>query len=212
MVELNRIVTKTSKVFIPYKFYGNENSDFVFVPILKNAHNFGIQHFTRVANFHETDDFANKTYIIFLREPFKRWLTATAQWFNNTLPEGTTEFHIDPLMMKMIFSAVAIDGHAYRQIDSFQHLDFQKKSVFFNIDDPDFEYKLKHFTMNRMSARFVKKPFNKVNEKKGNPLKDHIEAQLLDYANSNPLEKEKIQYYYYLDFDLFKKSHFYLDQ
>lgn len=172
---------------------------------------FGVHYFKTVANFSLVNekDVSNKTFIIFLRDPYKRWLSSVAQWFVNYLPENTIEYTIDPLMMKLIFSAVSLDGHGYPQLDFFNHLKWQKNYVFFNIDDPYFEIKLKYFSQHKMNLRFPKGKLPKVNEAEGNSLKKSILNQIIKFADENPEQKNKVMLYYCKDFDLLKATHFY---
>lgn len=204
----NRLVTYTKRALITFDFYGNEELPYVYVPIFKNAHTFGKNYFKAIADFNKTENWQGKKQIVFLRDPYERWVSAVCQWFVNNLPDKCPTHEIDPLMMKMIFSAIRLDGHGELQSDIVDLLDV-RNIIFFNIDDPMFDFNLKHFTHHTLKKRFSKKISPKENERNLHPLKAIIEKQIRDYANANAQEKQNILGFYQRDSELFKNARFY---
>jgi hypothetical protein len=197
---------------IQTKFWGHKDSEFVWIPIFKNAHSWGKYFFKLVADFQETENFLNKKYIVFLREPTERWYSGVAQWMYNNLEHKPFIYQIDPLMMRLIFNTIDIDGHTAPQTGFLKGLDLKKDSLYlFNIDDPLFEQKLKYFCAKHLQARFPKATIPPKNTADSVLCKEDIIQQLKRAAHEDPVYRSKILNYYEADYKLYKKADFFKD-
>jgi hypothetical protein len=175
---------------------GRDDINYYYLPILKNAHNYGKIFFSQY-DFLPTKNIKDKKCIIFIREPIRRWISGICQWFNfcsttkiNCIP---VNYQIDYVMMNMIFSAVNLDHHTIRQRDYFANIDLDN-CIFFNLDSPNFNSLLKKFINNELGLQ----TFNDIpvlNKLDDDNLKINIRKQLLEELQ-NPKRRERIQEYY----------------
>lgn len=187
-------------------FLGREGSDFCYIPILKNAHSWGEQFFKENANFSYTENFRDKRYIIFYRNPIQRWYSATAQWFASNLAKS--DYILDPIMLKLIFSGVRLDYHADLQSEYLKGLR-TSKCVFFYCDDENFEFNLNHFVKNVMGLEIPKKRIERINDSSKNSLKVSIINQLKNQVSKNPDILKNVEHFYWPDFNLMRHIEFY---
>lgn len=187
-------------------FLSSNHSEFAYIPILKNAHTFGSHFFNLVDNYHEIENFRDKKYIVFLRDPFKRWYSAVTQWFYSQ--EVNENFEIDPITLKLIFSAVCLDSHGDLQIKYLNGLSLSR-CVFFNTDDDNFEYNLFHFVKHVLNKDLPKDPIQDYNIGTINPVKNNIRTQLKLAIDKNPKYYNNIKHFYMPDLKLLRTVNFY---
>ena len=182
---------------IDAEFYGRHDIEYCFVPIFKNAHNYGKQFFSSLG-FAPTENFSDKKFIIFFREPVNRWVSGICQWFNyaSTLEQTSLplDYKIDNVMMNMLFSTVEVDRHTQKQLDFLTGLSLQK-CVFFNLDDPNFETDLKNFVRDKLGITQKLPQLKPSNVLENDVFKLEIQKQLLNALQSN-VRKSIIENYY----------------
>lgn len=188
-------------------YFGNESSEYCYLPLLKNAHLWGMDFFRKYANFKPIQNYKDKKYIIFLRDPIKRWISATAQWFDLN-HVGSEEYVIDTLMMKMIFSVIRLDGHGYPQHEQLSHINI-RNATFFDLDNPSFEINLKHFLNENKICRFSKLSDGKRNTTEKNNFKLSITSQLQKALEDNPYYLEQLIKFYNKDIKFVQSCTFY---
>lgn len=214
------------------KYFTSDTSPFCYIPIHKNAHLFGLKYFKVLADFEEVRQVSDeKRYVIFLRDPVKRWYSAAAQYFSmnidndgkfiynekqNSSRDDTNRalYTIDPLTMKLVFDAVRLDYHGDLQLNYLLGLNTYK-CVFFNTDDPDFEFKLNHFAKYQLKVKIPESKFKsqlniqKFNVSEHNKFKMNIQQQLLDAVKQNPSFINNVYSYYRADSEFVKSVRYY---
>jgi len=190
---------------LDYDLYSTKNSNYIYVPILKNAHSFGVEYFKNIAGFELTTDLQNKTLIIFLRDPIKRWISAVTQWFYMNVPgeDQTLDYIIDPVMMKMIFSAVVLDAHSSKQSDLLDYINLEN-TVCFNVDDINFTENLNHFISTFMNLPLPSTQPKKVNVSSEKPFKNHIIKQIETELQNNKSRMDNLKLFYQADLRYYK--------
>jgi len=181
--------------------YGNSNSSYCYVPIPKNAHNWGKRFFQNYANFNplplaEANN-PRKRYIVFLRDPIEKWISGITQWFfmNHV---GSETYTLDNTMITLLASLVKIDTHTEHQLHFLQGIP-PSRCVFFNIDDPLFENNLKYFSHQVLRCRFPKNDLEKLNTAEENSFKKDMIVQLRKALETNDYLKKRVTEYYSKD-------------
>ena len=213
----------------PRRFITNEISQYCYIPILKNAHSFGIRIFADFADFTEVPRLkTDKKYIVFLRNPINRWYSAVAQYvsmnFNddgqilsydevkNTDINNQTRKKIvlDTFILKLFFDAVRLDTHSDLQLKELYGINTHN-CVFFNLDDSEFNFNLLHFMKTKMKCRVPNEFTNQhqINFSKFSSFKTDIIRQLQDYTILHPKALSSVNFYYREDFELIKDINFY---
>ena len=205
----NRIkyVTTTERIFIRSDFYGNDSIDYCYVPILKNAHTWGVRFFSECCDFKKTENYADKKYIVFLRDPIDRWITGISEWFLLNKPDQKN-FNIDTFMFKILCEAVKLDGHTDTQYSFLKGLD-NTKFTFFDVDDENFELNVKHFAHKQLRCRFPKHQIGKIYPTEDSSYKKSIVDQLKHLVKENPQMLQNIKTFYNIDYDSMRSLHFY---
>lgn len=199
-----------------FVFFGNKTSEFCYYPIVKNAHTWGEFLFKKYLNFELTYDknFNEKTIIIFIREPIKRWFSGAIQFLNyleingQPLPEN---FIFDEINLQIIFSAGKLDAHTELQRTFLQDFDFNK-CYFFDVDESSFEEKFTHFIKNYMSINVTHDDFIRYNPMTRHISKINIKNQLEYAYNNNVKYKQQLLKYLSNDINLYnhlKRTHMY---
>lgn len=200
-----------------YFVFGNESSDYVYVPILKNAHSWGEQTFAKYFNFSRIplDLSKKKQFIIFLRDPIDRWLSGIPQYIENLLHSDENSFSfldnnflLDPLHIDLICTKVDIETHTKKQNDAIDFL-LHYPCVFFYLNDENFQEKLTHFFIHKMGAPSKISLSRKNNTTNENPRKKSWRKQLQKAIDTNKLYKDNITLYYKDDYDLIERRKFY---
>jgi hypothetical protein len=196
----NRDVSFNYTTYICCSFYGNENSEYCYIPILKNAHLWGVEFFSKVADFKLTEDFDNKKFIVFVRDPKERWFSGIAQWFTNNL--DTSNFELNDTMIKMILSAGYLDNHSTNQFTVLEGIKETRysKITFFKTDEAEFYDKLKHFVHQKMKLRFDDFP-NPINVSEQNVWQNNIRNQLKQAIAKNISYTEQLDNLLKKDYD-----------
>lgn len=193
----------------PCGIYGNDISEFCYIPIMKNAHTWGVKFFQENFNFRQIrkpdeahDIPQNKKFIIIFRDPTDRWYSGVAQYFYMHMGlDPARDYKLDDHMINLIFNAVKLDGHTDNQISYLLGLNFSN-CYFFNFNDKEFEFKLKLFTQ-RINLGTIKKDIAPINQTKNSVLKNSIIKQLLDAQITNPSLFKNVTQFYKPDMQLY---------
>lgn len=186
-------------------FWGNENYNFYYLPILKNAQTWGKYFFKKNFNFVFLEDkpitITNKKVIVFYRDPVSRWFSGAAQYFvkesinYKILPNS---FKIDNLMMNLIFSAGKLDDHTKIQELAFSGLPYES-CVFFDTENINFQINLTHYLENVENVKVTYTNLPKINCKEESELKMNIIKQLKEAYDANIQFQEKLSEHLYFD-------------
>lgn len=202
----NRFYTKNSRHYIKGKFFGSQESNYCYRAIEKNAHLWGKEYFKIAANFSETEDFLDKKYIIFLRDPIRRWFSGMAEWFYlNT--EHDVNYVLDKHILKLIFTTVEFDYHTDTQISFLEGLE-RKDFIFFDINDHNFMINLNHFTQTKMNLR-PPKNLNKIHFIEENQYKMKIFEQLQRAYHTTQEYNISLRTKLFTEIQLYENSHYY---
>lgn len=188
-----------------YVLWGIENTNFYYLPILKNAQTWGKCFFEKNFNFRYLEDKPvtinkdEKNVIVFYRNPLSRWFSGAAQWFMKYGTPMPIDYKIDNLMMKLIFSAGKLDAHTKLQRDAFAGLPYEN-CIFFDVENYKFQNNLTHYLENVQKAKVAHNDLPKINVLQESQLKINIHKQLKTAYESN-LEFQK-QLYEHLYFDI----------
>lgn len=180
-------------------------SPYCYIPILKNAHSWGVEIFETLYNFAPTNDIRNKKYIVFLRDPIRRWYSSVSQWFVGKVDNN---FKLDSLTLELIFDAVRLDDHGNLQSSYLYGLNLND-CIFFNIDEENFEFKLSHFLNKYLGYVQPLTNFENKHRSTDNLLKINLNNQLTNYVKENTSRLDKIRFYYKPDIDLINVCKFY---
>lgn len=215
-------------------YFTNDSSAYCYVPIYKNAHSFGMYYFEKFLKYKAVEMLPqNKQFIVFLRNPVERWMSAVAEYFNwhvNLKGKLQSEKIVDTdiftnkkrkpyiipdELLHLVFSAVRLDVHGDLQIKSLLGLNTDR-CVFFNIDDPNFVLKLNTFVFRKMKTKepYVYSlenefPVSIVNANANNSFKKQIVEQLRTVIQNNSSYRTMIYHYYNPDFQLIKSIKYY---
>ncbi len=191
---------------VSYKqFYYN---DFVYVPILKNAHRYTSTLLTAYSfKLKEKDkqlDLKNKKIIIILRDPINRWYAGMSQFLNWRMPELT----INDDVMNILTHTIIMDGHTRSQVNFLSGIDTDQ-CVFFDCEDINFEKSLHHYFRRHLGG--VVDMDNLVNKtptyRNVNPNYIKLKTQLKEYCTSTYFAR--LREYYDDDYKLISAVEFY---
>lgn len=190
-----------------FDYYSNDNSEYCYVPILKNANSWGKELFKRGCDFEPTISIENKKYIVFFQDPYERWLSGIGQWFFQHCTDE--EYNISPIMMEMIFDAVQLDGHTLPQIEYLDKIDLEK-CTFFNLKNSNFQNYLIYFLKTYVNKNFIMPEISdSVNSSEKYKIKLGIQNQLKIAAENNPNLIQKVKHFYVEDYSLMNYCKFY---
>lgn len=191
-------------------FYGNKNLNFIYYPILKNAHSWGKEFFKVNFNFEEmllgpnilldSNDVSHidKKILIFLRNPIDRWFSGVVQWFAMEPIQGKflpNDYILDELTSKLVFSAVKLDNHTHSQKYYLSNVPL-KNAVLFDCGDVNFQDNLQDYFYKVEKLPLKDLLLEKRNSTEENLLKISLKKQLTDMYNKNKKFKDSVQEYY----------------
>jgi len=193
----------------------NDNCDYCYVPIHKNASSWARQFFKKEFEFtehHMTFDEVrslDKKYIIFLRDPIQRWVSGVTQWYIQKAKQKyphivNTQYKIDPITFEMATEAVGIDAHTHPQTNFISPVRIDR-TFFFNVSDKNFANNFQKFLSHKMNYN-NSIPY-RTNITNPMTLKGSISRQLKSMLTDE--YKEKIKSYYQQDISLIEKCKFY---
>jgi hypothetical protein len=184
----------------------SKENNFMYVPILKNAHMWGEKFFPR--NFGCTEEvyvlesninlFKDTKFLVILREPTIRWVSALTQYLVQFDEAG--EMLDNPLTKKLILDALRLDNHSRPQAYDLIGLN-KKNCIFFNCNE-DLEKNLNYFSLSC---------FNKPTESVGPPEDNNISAHNLSKQFLYPKIKnmvdteliDNLKIFYSIDYTLY---------
>lgn len=191
-----------------FDYYGNKDSEYCYIPILKNAHSWGKELFKRTCNYDLIKDIENKNYIVFLQDPIKRWYSGIGEWFLKNCKGD--EYDINPLMLQMIFDAVQLDGHTLPQVEYLMNINLEK-TIFFDLADVNFENNLTHFIIKYLNKDFIMPGITEsINSSNNSKLKLNIQHQLKNAVEKESFLLDKIKHFYVEDIILRSTCKFYV--
>lgn len=178
--------------------WGNENYDFYYLPILKNAQTWGKIFFEKNFNFVHLQDkniptiVNGKNVVVFYREPMSRWFTGAAQWFAGK--KVVPGYVIDDVLMELLFLKGQLDDHTKPQKLAFDKLSYEE-CIFFDLGDENFLINLVHYLENIQKLRVQYIDIPKVNTIEENPRKLSIKNQLVNAYNNNQKFRQYLHTY-----------------
>lgn len=217
------------------RYFTSTESNYCYIPILKNASIFGLNLFQKQLGFSEVENINSpKKFIVFLRDPIKRWYSGVAQYFAmNVDNEGNfihnsnlnlsrddvgnvsrANYYLDEKTLKLVFDAVRLDDHADLQIFNLLGLDTDD-CFFFNIDDDHFNSRIFDFVRNIMkvtlpkSFKVIENHSIKFNDTSKSSFKKNIKNQLLNAVKNNDEILKNVYHYYYYDTELLNTVNYY---
>ena len=229
-----KIAIDSANLRLNRKYYTSDASKYCFVPIMKNAHSFGLGYFSSLLDFKEVKNIGNdKEFIIFLRDPMSRWFTGVTEYFyrhynlEGKLIENPDDYLVttkddpyrkhlilDKEVLNFVFNAVRLDYHTDLQIYTLLGLN-KHKCVFFNVSDANFSEHLNRFSLHYCKKNPAKvfqdntKTYPHINSSKGNSFKESLLKQLREYADRNPKLFQNVIDYYYHDYALYRNAKFF---
>jgi hypothetical protein len=200
------------------KVYASQSTNYCYVPLGKNAHNWGKIVFRDFLDFVEEpwDENPDKIYIIFLRDPIDRWLSGITQYIellkfsdNEQLKKFIKpSTRLDPLHLELIFEHIGFDGHSGTQfpwITIYQ----TNPCVYFYMNNTHFVEQVRHFMKGKFKNA-VNIPTYKVNDGKQNPFRTRLKDQILNALEVHPEYKVKLDAYFKKDYEFINKCKFYI--
>ena len=187
-------------------FYGNDNNDYCYVPLLKNASRWGIKFFKENFDFDLTENFLNKKLIIFVRDPKERWLSGVAQWFTNNI-DTQNQLFLDEVHLKLVFSSGNLDHHSSSQftvLESLMHTQY-RNLVFFRIDTPNFYSNLENFINTKMNGCSINHLPIKLNVTTENKFQLNIRNQIKAALDNNKFFQAKLDEFLLKDYEKINK-------
>lgn len=193
--------------------YSIDKSNYCYLPIKKNATNWGLDFFNTVSKTTKLEEFIihrhlyyDKKFIIFLRDPLERWYSGIAQWYAER--KVSHNFKLDPLTIELLCQAVKIDVHTERQTMYFYFLEYDD-CVFFNLDDTNFVNNLTKFL--EIKAGFPKLNVSIPKKYTSDELenKKSIIRQLKKALKDNPKYLEQVKRFYQEDYNFMANCKFY---
>lgn len=187
------------------QFYLN---DFVYVPILKNAHRYTSTVLTaynfKLKEINEIIDLKNKKIIVVLREPINRWYAGMSQFLNWQIPK----LNINNDVMDVLTHSIVMDGHTRSQVNFLSGID-SDQCVFFNCEDIDFEKNLHNYCRRYLGGKvdmnnLINKP---PTYRTITPNYIRLKIQLQEHCSSTHLAR--LCSYYQDDFNLIDNVQFY---
>lgn len=199
-----------------YAFFGSQDNQYCYFPIVKNAHTWGEVLFKKYCNFEylENLNYQEKKIIVFIREPITRWFSGATQFIhdlkinNEPLPNN---FILDEINLQIIFSAGKLDAHTELQRSFLSGLDYNQ-CYFFDTDSDSFQEKITHFLKTHMSISVSNDDFLKHNVLLENTFKVNIKKQLKHTFETNEKLKNQLLNYLKNEINLcnhLKKTHMY---
>lgn len=199
----------------PYSLVNSETK-WGYIPIPKCACSFGIPFFkfSKCWNFNEVRDFTTQNsedykFIVFLRDPIKRWSSGIAEYFHVKKQFSTDKklygedlkFLDNDVLIKTIIDATYLDIHTAPQTYFLEGLDLNKL-ICFNIDDHDFDQKLQKLCeVERQTKPHTLYGRNKTS---GNLFKKKIKEKF-DSILKNPTVLKQIKSRYANDYELIEQ-------
>lgn len=203
------------------KVFDSRTTEFSYIPILKNANTWGHYIFKDLLDFEEKEFIfdPNRKYIIFLRDPFERWVSGVLQHlFQITLEPETPilkpmlneNSKLDDLHLVLLTTIVAFDGHTLRQRDFLENAysTLQRKNViYFDVGDKNFSKNVVSFLYKSFGISLPTKNIHRADD---NIFKVNMKKQIMKFLKKNPKYKENVISYYQSDYDFLKKCNFYV--
>jgi hypothetical protein len=199
------------------KIFASESTNYCFVPIGKNAHNWGKLVFRDHLDFVEQswEHNLDKIYIIFLRDPIDRWLSGITQYIELLKFEGNESLHkfikpstrLDPLHIEFIFEHIGFDGHSGTQFPWVTMYQINP-CVYFDVNNEHFVEQVQHFIQRKIKKN-IKIPTHKVNDGSLNPLRQRLRDQLQNALENNPKYRTNLENYFKHDYEFINKCKFY---
>lgn len=191
--------------------YGKDDCDFVYVPILKNAHAWGIQYFTKNAGFslipNSKENYKvipqQKNFIIFLRDPIDRWCSGIAEYFWH-LPNMNVNapYTLDDKELRFVLDAVSLDPHTAKQINWLLGLSVAN-CITFLLEDPHFSEKVQFFTKNQINKKEMTHTLPANHKANESVFKKSIINQLQHLLKNNTKYLSRLKQYYACDFEIY---------
>jgi hypothetical protein len=184
--------------------YGNDDCGFIYVPIPKNAHTTYKKFFAEKYGMDKPylinidtakKSFKYKRLIVILRDPIKRWVSGTAQYFFQC-PEKLE----DPLMVDLIFKVVDFDHHVGRQTQILDLLDISRCIFFYQ--SPDLHKNISTFCKKYITDIAPDHQYKEYNIATEIPEKIKIIEKLSILINENSSYKQRLEEYYEKDIRL----------
>jgi len=192
--------------------FSDSECPYAFIPIFKNAHNWGISFFKKYCYFKKNKVCkSNKKFIIFLRDPYERWISAVTQWIVFRIEiKHDTNYVVDNLLIELMSMTVNFDGHTTPQsVHTKPLLEQNCDIIYFDLDDKKFEENIKHFAQVKLGITVPKKHIPKLNTTLDNPIKVQITEQIKKYLATRPILVQNIKEYYKEDYKLIETCKFY---
>ena len=186
-------------------FYGNDKSQYCYIPLLKNASRWGISFFKQNFNFDLTENIENKKFIIFVRDPKERWLSGVAQWFTNNVA-NQNNLVLDETHLKLIFSSGSLDHHSSSQftvLEALIHTQY-RNLIFFRVDNSNFYSNFQKFIQFNMNVDIDIIP-SKLNVTSENLFQLNIRNQIKDALNNNKLFQDQLDEFLLKDYEKINK-------
>ena len=128
----------------------SDNKNIAYIPIPKNASQFGMKYFCEGYNLIDKQDWSDKdikdkNFIIFLRDPVQRWLWGISEFIYQEKYNYNRPLNLeDDSILSLLFSGANFDAHTTPQMYFFEGLNLVN-CYFFDIDDRNFTGKLNFF-------------------------------------------------------------------
>lgn len=179
------------------------NDKYVFIPILKNAYRYTatlLEDYGFTKNF--DGDFTNKTKIIVLRDPVKRWFIGAANMLYPHFPNMTvTEETVD-----LLTRIVVLDKHTRAQSNYLAGIDTDD-CIFFNVEFDTFTYDLDVFCHRTFGGKVDMSKTNPNLYHTVHPNYTRIQNLLKEFCTTAFVERLKS--YYHEDYKLLDTVKFY---
>jgi len=199
-------------------FLSNPESDFIYIPIQKNAHTWTVNEllargFTNKTFFHNPEYINAKDTIVVLRDPIERWISGMAEYFSIALWDmkllDTSTDVIDEEMLEIIINKTELDQHTRSQTDFIKKINMNKL-IFFNFHD-NYTMRFRDFLNSRGllqdGVNWAK--LNSTDTKFRTPHKTLRWVTFFNEVLKNPQYLKKIQNFYEEDQKLIDSVKFY---
>ena len=178
-------------------------SDFVFLPIPKNASNWVYSFFKQNDWKHyryDDGEIADKKKLIVLRDPTERWCSGlTQEVYVNKIDLNLN----DSTVVDEIFTKFNYGLHSHTQVSFLQGLDLS--DCYFLKFGPNLKNDLFKFARTEMKLR----PFTHIPDKGGSDSDDIFKNKIVELLNSNPKYQTALREYLHEDQELFDNVTFY---
>lgn len=168
--------------------YSNSKK-WAYIPIAKCASIFGTMYFTEGYDLTEKQDWSStsnkdKNFIIFLRDPIKRWLSGVSEFIYQEQFAKNREIDLNnETILYLIFNGVRFDIHTTPQIYFLEGLNLAN-CYFFDIDNPNFIKNLNFFCHKHFGYK-SKIDISNQNVTKENIHKKEIYNRILEVYNND---------------------------